>query len=73
MFSIQEKRDLANKIQELIRATNHPELPSGNIKFRIHIDGAEAWSWADIQDNASVPITYLNPWHELQGGLNGSR
>ena len=58
MFSVQQKRDIADKIQTILRETNHPELPKGNIRFQIHVDGAESWSWADIQDNGSVTMVY---------------
>jgi hypothetical protein len=66
MFSVQQKRDLAEKIQKAIRETNHPELPQGEIKFHIHIDGAESWSWADIENNGSVITPGVNPWNEMQ-------
>jgi len=44
MFSVKQKREIAEAIQQAIRATGHPELPEGEIQFAIHIDGAEAWS-----------------------------
>ena len=68
MFSVQQKREIADKIQVILRETNHPELPKGNIRFQIHVDGAESWSWADIQDNSSVTNPRVNPWNEAQVG-----
>ena len=44
MFSHDEKRIIANRVQKILRETNHPELPSGEIKFLLHVEGAEAWS-----------------------------
>jgi hypothetical protein len=32
----------------------------------LHVYGAESWSWADIQNNAAVPVPGLNPHNELQ-------
>lgn len=56
MFSTQQKRDIANKVQSILRETNHPELPTGEINFSLHVDGAESWSWADIRNNGSVDL-----------------
>lgn len=67
MFSITQKRDIASKIQLILRETNHPELPDGEIQFLIHVDGAEAWSWADIMNNGAVPNPGVNFWNESQG------
>ena len=66
MFSVQQKRDIADKIQQILRDTNHPELSTGEIQFAIHIDGAESWSWADIRNNGAVTNPDVNPWNEKQ-------
>jgi len=71
MFSVQQKRDIADKIQAILRETNHPELPEGEIKFLIHIQGAESWSWADIRNNGAVTSPGVNPWNERQEAKNG--
>lgn len=65
MFSVSQKRDIADKIQKMLRDTNHPELPEGEIEFKIHIDGAENWSWADIENNGAVTNPGVNPHNEL--------
>jgi hypothetical protein len=54
MFSVAQKREIADKVQKILRETGHPELPEGEIRFFLHVDGAEAWSWADIKNNGSV-------------------
>lgn len=54
MFSVRQKREISDKVQSILRATNHPELPSGEISFKLHVDGEEDWSWADIQNNGAV-------------------
>ena len=67
MFSVQQKRDISEAVQTILRSTNHPELPIGEIQFRLHVDGATGWSWADIRNNGAVPNPDVNPWNELQG------
>ena len=66
MFSVQQKRDIADAVQRILRETNHPELPSGEIRFSLHVEGAEGWSWADIQNNGAVTVPNVNPWNERQ-------
>lgn len=67
MFSVAQKRQISSEIQRILRDTNHPELPeSGEIKFRLHVNGAESWSWADIQNNMAVPNPTINPHNESQ-------
>lgn len=66
MFSVQQKRDIADAVQKILRDTNHPELPTGEIQFALHVDGAESWSWADIRNNGAVPTPGVNPWNEAQ-------
>lgn len=68
MFSVEQKRDIADKVQKILRETGHTELPRGEIKFLLHVDGAESWSWADIRNNGSVTNPDINPWNERQDG-----
>jgi len=64
MFSIRQKREIADKIQAILRETNHPELPNGEIEFHLHVCGSEHWSFADIYNNAAVINPRVNPWNE---------
>ena len=66
MFSVNEKRIIANRVQLLLREIGHPELPEGEIQFLLHVDGAEPWSWADIRNNDAVDKPDVNPWNEYQ-------
>lgn len=66
MFSIRQKREIADAVQKILRATNHPELPATEITFDLHVRGAESWSWADIKNNGDVTEPGLNPWNEAQ-------
>jgi hypothetical protein len=66
MFSVRQKRQIAEKVQQILRETNHPELPTGEISFQLHVDGAESWSWADIRNNGIVTNPGVNPWNEKE-------
>jgi len=66
MFSVRQKREIADAIQKILRDTNHPELPIEEITFHLHVQGAFAWSWADIQNNGAVTNPGVNPWNEDQ-------
>jgi len=66
MFSVQQKRAIADKVQQILRETQHPELPEGEIQFHLHVAGAESWSWADINNNSAVLVPAVNPWNERQ-------
>ena len=68
MFSVQQKRQISEAVQRILRETNHPELPEGEISFLLHVDGAEKWSWADIRNNGAVSNPTVNPWNEAQAG-----
>ena len=64
MFSMQQKRDISDAVQKILRDTDHPELPAGEITFNLKVIGAEAWSWAEIKNNAAVTNPSVNPHNE---------
>ncbi len=66
MFSVRQKREIADKIQALLKETKHPELPEGEITFSLHIEGEKDWSWADIKNNGQVTSPSINPHNEKQ-------
>jgi len=66
MFSVRQKRGIAEKVQNVLRETNHPELPEGEIQFYLHVNGKESWSWADIKNNGAVENPSVNIHNELQ-------
>jgi len=70
MFSLRQKREIADKIQQILRETNHPELPDGEITFFLHVDGAEDWSWADIKNNRACEKPSINDHNERQDDGN---
>lgn len=69
MFSVRQKRDIADKIQTLLRETRHPELPVGEIQFHISINGALPYSWAVISNNGAVSDPGVNPHNERMDSL----
>ncbi|MEY3205039.1 MAG: hypothetical protein RLZZ21_1370 [Planctomycetota bacterium] len=66
MFSVRQKREIADKVQKVLRDTGHPELPEGEIKFLLQVCGAQHWSWASIRNNGAVEEPDVNPWNERQ-------
>ncbi len=66
MFSVEQKRKIARAVQAILRETEHPELPAGEISFKLYVYGAENWSWADIRNNGAVSAPTVNPWNESQ-------
>ncbi len=51
MFSVQEKKEIARKIEELLLELSHPEMPDEKLKFLLQVHGKEPWSWANIEPN----------------------
>ena len=51
MFCVAEKKKIAEEIEKLLLNLNHPEMPKEKPTFRLHVDGKESWSWADIEPN----------------------
>lgn len=73
MFSFREKQAISAAVQKILRETNHPELPEGEIKFNLHVDGAEGWSWADIKNNGTEDDFETNPHNERQDPQTGRK
>ena len=71
MFSLQQKRDIADKVQKILRETNHPELPKEGmeIEFTLSVKGAASWSWAEIKNNGSIKNPGINPHNEIVAEL----
>ena len=68
MFSMKEKQYISAEIEKLLLSLNHPEMPKEKPKFKLHIDGKESWSWADIEPNWKFDIDKsptVNPFNEV--------
>lgn len=69
MFSVRQKREISEAVQQILAETNHPELtpPSeGEIGFELKVFGRETWSWAEIKNNSAVEYPSVNPHNEAQ-------
>lgn len=58
MLSPRIKQLVAKEIQELLQSIQDDELPTGEIHFILHVDGAEGWSWANIRNESdrNIPV-----------------
>ena len=54
MFSTALKHLIAQEVQDLLRATYHPELPEGEINFLLHVDGKVYDAWTNIRNNGAA-------------------
>jgi len=67
MFSVRQKREISEAIQKILRETNHPELPEGEIEFTLVVNGADpTWSYAHIRNNGAIDKPNVNHWNEKQ-------
>lgn len=56
MFSTEEKRKIAAALEKVLLEINHPEMPKERPYFKLHVDGKEDWSWADIEPNWVIEL-----------------
>ena len=67
MFSVAQKRQIAEAVEKVLLDLHHPEMPTEKPRFRLHVDGAESWSWADIEPNWTFDDDHrpgVNPHNE---------
>lgn len=71
MFSVEEKRKIAAAVEAVLLEIKHPEMPTERPSFHLHVDGAESWSWADIDPNwlYDEHPTTPNSWNEMARGV----
>ncbi len=60
MFSVRQRKEISDKVQKILRETNNPELPKGEISFSLHVKGDTIFSWEDIKNNGAVIETGMN-------------
>ena len=60
MFSRQQKREISMRVQAILQSTADEELPDGEIQFILHVDGEDAWSWANIRNNSARDLPVPN-------------
>ena len=67
MFSMEQKQEIAEVVEKLLLSFNHPEMPVKKPMFKLHVDGAESWSYADVCPNWTYNANNkpgINPWNE---------
>lgn len=70
MFSVEQKREISDAVQKILRSTMHPELPpTGEVSFSLNVAGAESWSYATIVNNGAVGDPGVNPHNELMASM----
>lgn len=66
MFSVKEKRHIADVLEKLLLTLNHPEMPNVKPYFVLKVLGKEDWSYAEIRPNWVVTDTSnANPFNEI--------
>jgi len=73
MFSVRQKRLISDQVQKLLRETEHPELPDGEIQFLLYVKGATPISWANIRNNGAVSDPQFNFHNKKQDPKTGRR
>lgn len=73
MFSIEEKKLIAEAVEKVLLALKHPEMPAENASFRLEVFGKEAWSFANIEPNWRFKETppSVNEWNEVARDVLG--
>ena len=66
MFSMNQKKEIAQKVEAILLSYNHPEMPTEKPEFRLSVRGKENWSWAEIEPNWHFDNTApgINPHNE---------
>lgn len=66
MFSKEEKKMIADEVEKLLLSFQHPEMSTEKVSFKLHVNGKESWSWADIEPNWMFEhkAPEVNPWNE---------
>jgi len=70
MFSQAQKKDIAAKVEAILLSYGHPEMPREKPNFKLHVEGKESWSWADIEPNWTFENreSGINSHNELNSG-----
>lgn len=75
MFSKKEKQHIAAIIEKTLLDLKHPEMPKEKTSFKIHIEGKENWSWADIEPNWIYVNKEpgVNPFNEISREIHNKQ
>ena len=72
MFSLKEKKQIADKIENLLLGLNHPEMPGEKPRFHLRVDGKESSSFAEIDPNwtfSKANPPGVNTFNEVARGI----
>ena len=67
MFSVAQKRQISQAVEKVLLDLHHPEMPVEKPRFHLRVEGAESWSWADIEPNWTFDDAHkpgVNPFNE---------
>ena len=67
MFSVEQKRQIAEKVENILLDIKHPEMPEEKPKFFLRIEGNSLMSWAEIRPNwmfSKENSPSVNPYNE---------
>lgn len=68
MFSMEEKKKIADAVEKVLLELNHPEMPKEKPNFTLLVKGKEEWSYAEIKPNWTFgpnnPVTG-RLWNEI--------
>jgi len=72
MFSMQEKQRISKEIEKLLLSFGHPEMPKKRPNFKLHVEGKEEWSFADIEPNWVFEdnVPGINPFNEMSRDIH---
>lgn len=51
MFSVEEKKKIAEAVEKVLLEINHVEMPVKEPLFFLRVEGKESWSFAEIEPN----------------------
>jgi hypothetical protein len=73
MFSLEQKKEIARVVEEVILSFDHPEMVKEKPVFELAIVGKESWSWAKISPNWMYKdrSPSVNPFNEIQATRKG--
>jgi len=66
MFSVAQKKQIAEAVEKTLLSFNHPEMPTERPFFKLHVTGNNTMSWADIEPNWTYENREpgVNPFNE---------
>ena len=74
MFSVTEKRKIAEAVEKILLDLKHPEMPKEKPSFKLNVVGKNDWSWAEIEPNWEFDdgnkVAGVNPFNEVSRDIH---